>query len=656
MAERTAPARDASGVVSSEPGPWPASVVFGPSGLTVAGVSAATLAERFGTPLVVFDEDDLRERCRAAREGFDRTLYAVKAFTAHAVIRIALEEGLDLLAATGGEVEACLRAGAPASRVVLHGNNKSDEELALAVRSGLSLVIADGIGELRRLDAAARTAGRVQPVLLRIVPEVGVRTHEAIATGHEASKFGTPRSEAVAAVISCAELGGLRFDGLHAHIGSQVPDIASYLLALDVLVDLAAEIRATAQVPVALLDVGGGFAVTYGKERALPPVNVAAALRARLAERVAAHGLPVPRLVAEPGRALVANPALTLYRVGAVKRAGGRTLVAVDGGMSDNLRPMLYDARFTVAPAGALDERAPAGALDERAPAGALDERAPAGARLDAGTSGVFTLVGKHCESGDVLAEEVELPNVPAEGDLLALAATGAYTYSMASTYNRVGRPAVVGVRRGQVTPWLRREDAADFDRLEVARRGAPDRTLPPAGVVVRPATPADAGPFLEFWTSIVAEGRYVRSERVSQTVRVYRRRFRRSWTERDAQIMALERDRVVGHLFIQRESHPVSAHVATLGIAVAADHRGKGVGSALMAEGFAWARGAGVEKIVLSVYPHNTGAIALYRKFGFLDEGRLARQSRKSYGYEDEVLMGAWIGADVSEQAGRPR
>ncbi len=353
MAERTVPVQDAAGTAPSPSGPWPASAEFGPQGLSVSGIPAAALAERFGTPLIVFDEDDLRERCRAAREGFDRTLYAVKAFTGHAVIRIMLDEGLDLLAATGGEVEACLRAGAPAARVALHGNNKSDAELALAVRSGLSLVIADGLGELRRLDAVARSAGRVQPVLLRIVPEVAVRTHGSIATGHEASKFGTPRSEAVAAVTACAELAGIRFDGLHAHVGSQVPDVASYLQALDALLDLAAELRATAGATVALLDLGGGYAVTYAEEHALPPVNVAVALRSRLADRAAVHDLPLPRLLGEPGRSLVANPALTLYRVGAVKRAGGHTFAAVDGGMSDNLRPMLYDARFTVAPAGA---------------------------------------------------------------------------------------------------------------------------------------------------------------------------------------------------------------------------------------------------------------------------------------------------------------
>jgi len=598
--------------------PWSRHAVFGSEGLMVADMSAEDLASRFGTPLIVFDEDDLRERCRAAAAAFGRTLYAVKAFTAHAAIRIALAEGLDLLAASGGEAEACLRAGAPGFRVVLHGNNKSDDELAFAVRAQLSLVIVEGPGELRRLDAAARRAGRVQPVLLRIVPDVAARTHESIATGHESSKFGTSRAGAVEVVGTAAGLAGIRFEGLHAHIGSQVPDAESYLLALDALIDLAVRIRDASGVSVDTLDIGGGHAVTYAAEQPPAPANVAAALRSRLAERCAATGLTPPLLIGEPGRSLVANPGLTLYRVGEVKRAGDRTLVAVDGGMSDNLRPMLYDARYSVAAAGP-----PRGGL----PAGRL------------------TIVGKHCESGDVLAQDVDLPCSVTRGDLLAFAATGAYTYSMASAYNRVGRPAVVGVREGRATAWLRREDAADFDRLEVAaHRPAPARSAAPDGIVVRPARAADARSFLAFWTAIVAEGGYVRSERVSRPLRVYRSRFRRSWTDREAQIVAVAGPQVVGHLFIQRESHPVTAHVATLGIAVAAEHRGRGVGTALMTEAFAWARGAGVEKVVLSVYPNNAGAIALYRKFGFIDEGRLARQSRKSYGYEDEVLMSCWV------------
>ena len=608
--------------------PWPASARFGAEGLRVGGVAATDLAARFGTPLLVIDEDDLRARSRLARTCFSRTLYAVKALTAHAVIRIALEEGLDLLAATGGEVEACLRAGAPARRVVLHGNNKSDDELALAVRAGLSLVVADGPEELERLDVIARAAGRVQPVLLRVVPEVKVETHEAIATGHEQSKFGTPLSDAVEVVRGCAGLAGVRFEGLHAHVGSQVQSIGPYLEEIDVLVALSARLQAEAGAEVRVLDVGGGFAVTYADEHPLDLAEVAGAVTERLGDRCAAAGLPVPELIGEPGRALVANPGLTLYRVGATKRAGGRSLVAVDGGMSDNIRPLLYDARYTVASAGPR--------------------------RSAEDPWGPVTIVGKHCESGDVLAEGVTLAFAPRRGDLLAFAATGAYTYPLASAYNRLGRLAVVAVRDGQAVPWLRREDAGDMDRFETgAYRTEPAEVPPPDGVIIRAARAADARSFITFWSAVVEEGRFVRSERVAHSVRVYRRRFGRVRPDLEAQLVAVEGDRVLGHLFIQREPHPVTHHVATLAVAVAADHRGRGIGSALMGEAFAWARGVGIEKLVLSVYPHNTGAIALYRKYGFVDEGRLARQSRKSYGYEDEILMGAWIGPTTGETDG---
>jgi ribosomal protein S18 acetylase RimI-like enzyme len=323
-------------------------------------------------------------------------------------------------------------------------------------------------------------------------------------------------------------------------------------------------------------------------------------------------------LMVEPGRSLVANSVITLYRVGSVKRSfDGERLLAVDGGMSDNIRPMLYGARFTVAAATAGTAGAPARA----------------------------TVVGKHCEAGDVLAESVDLPSDVGPGALLAFAATGAYTYSMASNYNRIGRPAVVAVGLGASELWLRREDAADMDRLETAAVHVDPPVRPPPGVHVRAAAPSDARSFLALWREVVAEQRYVRSEEARRPVRFYRRRFRRSWTDREAQLVAVEGKRVVGHITIQREGHPVSQHVATLGIAVAADRRGGGVGSALLAEALRWARSTGVERIVLSVYPDNTRAIALYRRFGFVEEGRLVRQSRKSYGYEDEVLMARWLG-----------
>ena len=598
-----------------EAGPWPASARFDPDGLEIGGVAAHELAARFGTPLLVVDENEIRDRCRRVLTRFSRVAYAVKAFTAGSMIRIALDEGLHLLCASGGELQACLRAGAPPSRLLLHGNAKTDAELELAARAGIGMVIADGAPELPRLDRAARDAGRVMSVLLRIVPEVEVRTHEAIATGHGGSKFGTRPAEAGSVVRDLLELSGLHFAGLHAHAGSQVLDPATYGVVLGALVDVGADLRRELGVEVDLLDVGGGWGVTYTDEAAVGPDEVAAAV-AGTPERCRAEGLPVPEIMVEPGRWLVANAGCTLYGVAAVKEVrNGRTLLVVDGGMSDNLRPMLYGARYSVSPAGRPREEA---------------------RRVD--------VVGRHCESGDVLAEDVEL--AADVGDLVAFAATGAYTYSLASAYNRFGRPAVVGVGDGRVGAWLRREDAADLDRLEVGvRRADPDRLGPPKGVTVRPAHPGDARAFLRFWTDIVAEGVFVRSEEVRHSLPEYRRRFREPRTSWGLHAMAFQGSELAGYVGVLRERHPVTSHVASLGIAVAAAHRGRGIGVALMSEAFAWADEVGVQKIVLSVYPHNTGAIALYRRFGFAEEGRLARHSRKSYGYEDEILMAAWIG-----------
>jgi diaminopimelate decarboxylase len=597
--------------------PWPQSAVFDPRGLTVGGLPVARLAERYGTPLIVFDAGDLRSRMRAAKAAFPRALYAVKAFTAHAVIRIALDEGLDLLASTGGEVEACLRAGSPGPRIAMHGRNKSEVEFALAVRSGLSLVIVDGADDMVRLDAVARAVAAVQPVLLRVVPEVRVDTHEAIATGHETSTFGTP-IPAVSEVVELATtLPGVRFAGLHAHLGSQVLESEPFQHEVDALVGLLAALRERPGVEADLLDVGGGFGITYTDERPPSLEAFAAAIRERLAGDCADRGLPTPTLLAEPGRSLVGNAAVTLYRVGDRKTLpDGRSVLSVDGGMSDNVRPMLYDARYAVAAAS-------------RPPGGAQER---------------FTIVGRHCESGDVLAADVSLPSDIARGELLAFAATGAYTYSLASSYNRVGRPAVVAVREGSSEVWLRREEASDLDRLEATpmRPGSP--AVAPAGIQLRAASPRDAHAFVAFWSAIVAEGGFVRSEEVATPIRVYRSRFRRSWSEREAQVVALDGERIVGHVYIQREPHPVTRHVATLGIAVAADHRRRGIGAALMEHALRWCRGVGVEKVMLSVYPHNTAAIALYRRFGFVEEGRLVGHSRKSTGYEDEILMSVWI------------
>jgi diaminopimelate decarboxylase len=595
-----------------EPSPWPASAVFGPEGLAIGGVRATDLAAAFGTPLVVYDVADVRGRMRAASAAFPRAAYAVKAFTGHALLRMAVDEGLDLLCASGGEVAACVAAGIPADRILLHGNAKTDRELREAVDTGVGLVIADDVPEIERLDAIARAVGRVQDVLLRVRPGVEAPTHEKIATGHEESKFGVGRDEAPDAIAWCREFAGVRLVGLQAHAGSQVLEPSTAEAVLDVLVGVARE----ADLVPDTLDVGGGFGVTYDDESPLDIRALGRDLVERLEASSARAGWPTPLLRAEPGRTVVANPACTLAAVVARKRAGAATLVAVDAGMSDNPRPILYDARHRVAPASTAS----------------------------GGDRETVTVVGRHCESGDVIARDVDLPAGIGPGDLLAVAATGAYTYTLASVYNRFGRPAVLGVEDGEARLWLRREDPADMDRLEVPRVGG-DRAGPvPPGVEVRPATPGDARSYLAHWTVVVEEGRFIRSERVTVSAAHVRRRFRASWGPAEANILAIEEGEVVGHIGLSREAQPATRHVATLGMAVSPGHRRRGIGAALLAEGFRWGAEQGIRKLVLSVYPDNPAAIALYRRFGFAEEGRLAGQSQGAEGLRDEILMAAWI------------
>jgi diaminopimelate decarboxylase len=604
------------------PGPWPGNAVFDERGLVIAGVAAVDLAERFGTPLLVVDEEQLRTRARTFARLFPHPLYAVKAFTSHEMIRLVAEEGLDLLAATDGELRACLSAGIPGSRIVLHGNNKSDEELVLAVSAGVRLVNVDNPTELERLDRIAGEEAAVQPILLRVVPGVGAGAHRAIRTGQPGSKFGIPLAQVPAAVRRATELRSVDLVGLHAHIGSQVLDVEPYLEEVDVLLDLLAELRKQVGFEADIVDVGGGFGVAYTDEAPLRLDEVAPALLARVRSGAERRGLRAPHTLCEPGRSVVGDAMVTLYRVGTVKRTtDGRVLVAVDGGMSDNIRPMLYGARYTVAPADP--------------PRGSLP-------------SAIVDVVGRHCESGDVLAHDVTLPAEPGPGDLLAFAGTGAYTYSMASTYNRVGRPPVVAVRDGTSRVWLRREDGADLERLEAGRPVPATEVAAPEGVVIRPATPEDAEGALDLYRRVAAEGRFIRTERVSGTVRDLRRRLRRAWTPQGAILVATVGDEVVGSLDIRREEHPVTRHVATFGMHVAPDRRRKGIGAALVTEATRWAREMEVEKLELSVYPDNVAAVSLYRRFGFVPEGRLLRHSKKSHGYEDEILMGMWLGAQA--------
>ena len=419
--------------------PWPASARIDVDGLEIGGISADELARTFGTPVMVIDEDEIRDRAREFRDAFGTALYAVKALTARRAIRLVAEEGLGALAASGGELRAALEAGVPPERIALHGNNKSDDELRLAVAERIGLVIVDNPAELERLAPIANDAGASQPIMLRVIPSVTAGGHPSIETGGEDSKFGMTPEEAIAAISRAIELPGVEPVGLHTHVGSQIEGVAPFLSATDVLVEVAARASKESGAVLSRFDVGGGFPATYVDEARTDPAAIAREVKDRLRTGLERHGLPPGQLIAEPGRAIVANAGITLYRIGAVKDRAGRVLAAVDGGMSDNIRPALYGARHTVALASPAPDR----------PLRTVD------------------VVGKHCESGDVVARGCELPE-PRPGDLLAVAATGGYCYSLASNYNRLGRPPLVAVRNATATPWLRRETFDDLRALEV--------------------------------------------------------------------------------------------------------------------------------------------------------------------------------------------
>jgi diaminopimelate decarboxylase len=414
---------------------FPASATVRDGELELGGVRASDLAGRFGTPLVVYCERTLRERARLFLRAAPGALvvYGTKAFSNVALLRVLAAEGLGADVSTLGELEFARRARIPGERLVVHGNNKSDEELRAAADLG-ALVALDAPDEPERAAAAG-----VARVLVRVTPGVEAETHESIRTGHRGSKFGLGADEALDAVRRALGLG-LDVEGLHAHVGSQLADARAHLLAVDLLAAFAVRCRDELGWTPAAVDVGGGFAVRHVLEEPEPPL---AGLVATIAGAVAAaweeRELPPVRLILEPGRSLVGPAGVSLYRVGAVKQAGERAYVAIDGGMSDNPRPQLYRARYAALLANRADE------------APGRD----------------FAVAGKHCESGDVLIERVSLPE-PRRGDVLAVPATGAYTLAMSSNYNGVTRPAAVLVADGEATPILRRETVGDLLAREV--------------------------------------------------------------------------------------------------------------------------------------------------------------------------------------------
>jgi diaminopimelate decarboxylase len=424
-------------------GPWSATTVFTPAAET-GGVPLMEIVERFGTPAYVVDEADLRGRCRAFKDALPGAdvAYAAKAFLCRAVASWIVEEGLSLDVCSGGELAIARSIGFPADRVIFHGNAKTPRELQEAVDDGVGRIVIDNLAEIARL-AVLVPQGRRQKVLLRVIPDIEAGAHAAVRTGGEGQKFGLSIASGDAAVAVARVLGqpSLELVGLHCHLGSQIDEVGPYVRAVRIMVEQYARIRDTHGVVLPELDLGGGQGIAYLEgEQGLSPRAYARAVLTALEERSAGLGLPVPRLTVEPGRAISGPAGLTLYRVIAVKRTLTRTFVAVDGGMSDNPRPSLYGARYTARLVG----------------------------RSSATVTRQATLVGHHCEAGDVIAENVPLPADIRAGDVLAVAATGAYHHSMASTYNLTGRPPVVAVAGGAARLVVRREEIEDLLRREV--------------------------------------------------------------------------------------------------------------------------------------------------------------------------------------------
>ncbi|MGJ9405217.1 diaminopimelate decarboxylase family protein [Nesterenkonia aurantiaca] len=441
--------------------------------LVIGGVDVETLAAQHGTPLYVLSEADFRARARSFREAFSAAFapeaevdvfYAGKAFLSTHVAGWAVQEGLCVDTASGGELALALAGGVPPEKIGLHGNNKSDAEIQRALDAGIGRIIADSLDELERISRLAVAAGTRAPVMLRLTPGVHASTHEYIATAHEDQKFGlsltpsagapstdadgtpsTPAnpylgSPAWTAASRALQLPGVELRGLHAHIGSQIFEPAGFELAAQKLITFLASLHSAYGVELPELDLGGGHGIAYTEaDTPRHPESIAAALAATVKQACAQHALRVPRISIEPGRAIVGPAGVTLYRVGVQKdvqvdapdgSTTSRRYVAVDGGMSDNARGVLYDADYSAVLAS----------------------------RRVTGDHALSRIVGKHCESGDIVVRNVYLPTATARDDLLAVPATGAYCHSLSSNYNYLTRPAVVAVADGASQVLIRRE------------------------------------------------------------------------------------------------------------------------------------------------------------------------------------------------------
>ncbi|MCP3816943.1 diaminopimelate decarboxylase [Streptomyces sp. A3M-1-3] len=427
---------------------WSRTVTRNEDGVvTVGGIEVTRLAEEFGTPAYFMDEADFRARCRAWADAFGKdadVFYAGKAFLSRAVVRWLKEEGLNLDVCSGGELTTALDAGMPAERIAFHGNNKSVEEIERAVRVGVGRIVLDSFQEIVRVAHIAQSLGKRQRVQIRVTVGVEAHTHEFIATAHEDQKFGIALAggQAAEAVRRALKLDGLELIGIHSHIGSQIFDMAGFEVSARRVVQLLAEVRDEHGVELPEIDLGGGLGIAYvSEDDPSEPYEIAKALSEIVTRECEAAGLTTPRISVEPGRAVVGPTAFTLYQVGTIKPLDGlRTYVSVDGGMSDNIRTALYDADYSVALVSRTSTAEPM----------------------------LVRVVGKHCESGDIVVRDAFLPADLAPGDLIAVPATGAYCRSMASNYNHALRPPVVAVKDGEARVIVRRETEEDLLRLDI--------------------------------------------------------------------------------------------------------------------------------------------------------------------------------------------
>jgi len=434
---------------------WSSSVTTGAE-LSIAGLTAKSLGQEFGTPTFFIDEADFRERAlawdKALKDAFGpnagTVYYASKAFICTEVARWIKEIGIGIDVSTGGEMAVALAGGIDPSKIEVHGNNKSIAEIEKAISVGVETIVIDSMYEIDRVAAAASKLGRVQRVHLRLTPGIQAHTHESISTAHEDVKFGFSIASGAAweAITKVHAQASLELRGIHAHIGSQIFGFESFEMLAERFVTFLAKYRDEFKKELPELDLGGGYGIAYMPgDESVNPAEAMKALAAAVTKNCAAHNLQIPLVSIEPGRAIVGPTMFTLYEVGTVKdvtleNGAHRRYISVDGGMSDNIRPSLYGAEYTTILAN----------------------------RTSTATHVSSRLVGKHCETGDIVIREIDLPDDIVPGDLLAVPATGAYGRSMASNYNHVPRPPVVAVKDGKARVIVRRETEADLLRLDI--------------------------------------------------------------------------------------------------------------------------------------------------------------------------------------------